>query len=98
MKNGSLDIGRGMFTARQGKHEWLQKLGVVQQQFIDNYKNLHQDFTSSQASQARRTMLSENCKSFWKTAKSNVTCFACLQAVPGHVLPCGHAFCEQCVE
>ena len=35
---------------------------------------------------------------FWKTAKSNKACFACLQSVPDHALPCGHVFCEQCVE
>lgn len=34
---------------------------------------------------------------FWKTAKSNKTCFACLQSVPDHALPCGHVLCEQCV-
>lgn len=34
---------------------------------------------------------------FWQTAKSNKACFACLQSVPDHALPCGHVFCEQCV-
>ena len=35
---------------------------------------------------------------FWQTAKSNKACFACLQSVPDHALPCGHVFCEQCVK
>lgn len=26
------------------------------------------------------------------------TCFACLHAIPDHVLPCGHAFCETCIK
>ena len=35
---------------------------------------------------------------FWQTAKSNKACFACLQSVPDHALPCGHVFCEQCIK
>ena len=35
---------------------------------------------------------------FWTTAKSNKACFACLQSVPDHALPCGHVFCEQCIK
>ncbi|KAK1750124.1 hypothetical protein QBC47DRAFT_407352 [Echria macrotheca] len=30
--------------------------------------------------------------------RSNKTCLACLQAVPDHVLPCGHALCPTCVQ
>ncbi|KAK0741429.1 hypothetical protein B0T18DRAFT_331380 [Schizothecium vesticola] len=30
--------------------------------------------------------------------RSNKTCFACLQAVPDHVLPCGHALCPTCIQ
>lgn len=35
---------------------------------------------------------------FWKHVKSNKTCFACLQLAPDHVLPCGHGYCETCIE
>ena len=35
---------------------------------------------------------------FWQTARSNKTCFTCLQSVPDHALPCGHVFCEQCIK
>lgn len=31
-------------------------------------------------------------------AKSNKTCFACLQAAPDHFLPCGHGYCPDCVK
>ncbi|KIW92734.1 uncharacterized protein Z519_06582 [Cladophialophora bantiana CBS 173.52] len=34
----------------------------------------------------------------WSTVKSNMSCFACLQYAPDHVLPCGHGFCEDCIK
>jgi hypothetical protein len=34
----------------------------------------------------------------WSGIRSNKTCLSCLQAVPDHVLPCGHAFCPRCVQ
>lgn len=34
----------------------------------------------------------------WRSLKSNMSCFACLQYPPDHVLPCGHGFCEECVK
>lgn len=34
----------------------------------------------------------------WSTLQSNMTCFACLQYAPDHVLPCGHGFCEECIK
>ena len=34
---------------------------------------------------------------FWQKAKSNKTCFTCLQSVPDHALPCGHVYCEHCI-
>lgn len=33
----------------------------------------------------------------WSGIHSYKTCFTCLSSVPDHVLPCGHAFCENCV-
>jgi hypothetical protein len=34
----------------------------------------------------------------WSSAKSNMSCFACLQYAPDHVLPCGHGFCGDCIK
>lgn len=34
----------------------------------------------------------------WKKIKGNKTCLTYLQSVPDHVLPCGHAYCEECVK
>lgn len=44
------------------------------------------------------TPLDSTPKSFWARAKSTTTCFACLQSVPDHTLPCGHALCDECVK
>lgn len=33
----------------------------------------------------------------WSGVHSYKTCFTCLSSVPDHVLPCGHAFCEDCI-
>lgn len=44
------------------------------------------------------TYLDSTPKSFWARAKSTATCFACLQSVPDHTLPCGHALCDDCVK
>lgn len=33
----------------------------------------------------------------WKMIYSSSTCYGCLYYSPQYVLPCGHAFCEECV-
>lgn len=35
--------------------------------------------------------------SFWTKIYSFKTCYGCLCCSPQYVLPCGHAFCEECV-
>lgn len=55
---------------------------------------------SSESLRRAGTRVSQDAKtwfSFWDRAKSNKTCFACLQAAPDHILPCGHGFCDECV-
>lgn len=55
------------------------------------------DMTASGSSaqpSAQHTVPSE----YFLRAKSNKTCFACLQAAPDHFLPCGHGFCNDCVK
>lgn len=34
----------------------------------------------------------------WASIRSNKTCLACLQAVPDHVLGCGHSYCPRCIQ
>ncbi len=55
----------------------------------------------SDLAESRRQVLASTSlqqSGFWQTAKSNKACFACLQSVPDHALPCGHVFCEQCIK
>lgn len=37
-------------------------------------------------------------RSVWNRLQSNKTCLSCCQAVPDHVLPCGHSYCPRCVQ
>jgi hypothetical protein len=50
-----------------------------------------------QSRQFRESVL-QQFKSEWKLVQSNKTCLACLQAVPDHILECGHSFCPHCVQ
>jgi hypothetical protein len=34
----------------------------------------------------------------WASIRSNKTCLSCLQAVPDHVLGCGHSYCPRCIQ
>lgn len=34
----------------------------------------------------------------WGQLQSYKTCFTCLRTIPDHVLPCGHALCENCAK
>lgn len=34
----------------------------------------------------------------WASIRSNKTCLPCLQAVPDHVLGCGHSYCPRCIQ
>ena len=76
----------------------------IESSFIDMFKTLcsRTGFPPSpELSKFRRQILTSTSlqeSGFWQIAKSNKACFACLQSVPDHALPCGHVFCEQCVK
>lgn len=53
--------------------------------------------TAEQARQFRETSM-QGHKMYWKHLQSNKTCLGCLQAVPDHILECGHGFCDRCVQ
>lgn len=44
----------------------------------------------------RQELYRKHCE-WLKKLRSNKTCIACIQAVPDHVLECGHSFCDNCV-
>lgn len=46
---------------------------------------------------AHRAEVFQGLGNSWAGIHSYKTCFTCLSSVPDHVLPCGHAFCEECV-
>lgn len=73
---------------------------AIEYQFNTQYAGLFQDEiheypAPAQIVQHRRDILSQaHCPDF--QLYSYRTCFACLNAIPDHVLPCGHALCETC--
>jgi Patatin-like phospholipase len=69
------------------KHDWLRG---VQKMFSDSYEKIF-------ATKGNTDPSSSHYK-IWKNIKSNKTCLACLQAVPDHVLGCGHSYCPRCVQ
>ncbi|KAL9044870.1 MAG: hypothetical protein Q9214_002025 [Letrouitia sp. 1 TL-2023] len=85
-------------------------LRKIEHSFIDMFKTLcsrtvggsvHRLPPLPDLAEFRRHVLASTSlqdSGFWEIAKSNKTCFACLQSVPDHALPCGHVFCEQCVK
>ncbi|EON61597.1 hypothetical protein W97_00812 [Coniosporium apollinis CBS 100218] len=79
-------------------------LDSIQDQFIKQYRHICTFARSSpelptrdQSSQQRQEVLQEYAD-VWKVFRSNKTCLTCLQAVPDHVLACGHAYCVRCVQ
>jgi len=79
-------------------------LGEISTRFVRYYENLCSEsrgvFTmpSLEKSGKVRKAILQKYTATWKTIRSNKTCFACLQAVPDHMLECGHTFCAQCVQ
>jgi hypothetical protein len=72
--------------------------------FIHEYWRLCRDeneiFTLEKPEQARllRETNMQKFKQYWKDVQSNKTCLGCLQAVPDHMLECGHSFCDRCIQ
>jgi hypothetical protein len=79
-------------------------LGKISATFVGYYKNLCREghrvinLPSLEKSGKVRKSTLQKYKAIWKMVRSNKTCFACLQAVPDHMLECGHTFCAQCVQ
>ncbi|KIY03273.1 uncharacterized protein Z520_01740 [Fonsecaea multimorphosa CBS 102226] len=89
------------------RHELDPNLvSVIRDRFLEHYENLvsddrtrHRSMTKPAPSKVRRVrqgVAQKYCKQ-WTRMTSNITCLACLQAVPENVLHCGHGYCVQCV-
>ena len=100
----------GNFDSADYSEAPVDTVRKIEQSFITMFKKLcsHTKHGSglylpplSELAESRRQVLASTSlqeSRFWQTAKSNKACFACLQSVPDHALPCGHVFCEQCVK
>jgi hypothetical protein len=79
----------------------IQKINDLFVQFVEQLcvgeggAHVHPDAHQSQL--LRETALQEFLP-FWKMIQSNKTCMTCLQAVPDHILQCGHSYCPQCAQ
>ena len=100
---------RGNFDSADYSEAPGDTVRKIEHSFINMYKALCSRTTGGSRlhlplpvlAEFRRQVLASTSlqeSGFWQTAKSNKACFACLQSVPDHALPCGHVFCEQCVK
>jgi hypothetical protein len=98
----------GYFT---GKRSWdgrSRKLWLTEtrRRFVAYYRDLFiaEDGSSCAPDLLQRRIRIERERvyqrycNFWSSMRSNKTCFACVQAVPDHVLACGHAYCPRCIQ
>ena len=96
----------GMFEHRKhwlsSKREWIRS---VRRKFIEAYQEIFRPrsgFDSNDSPEARliekRKQSRASFQRIWRGIKSNKTCLSCVQAVPDHVLGCGHSYCPRCVQ
>ncbi|KIW89517.1 uncharacterized protein Z519_09673 [Cladophialophora bantiana CBS 173.52] len=94
----------GEFTPRHRLDPNL--VSLIRDGFLEHYESLVSDggthyrsMTKPAPSKIRRVREAVVQKYIrqWSSLTSNITCLACLQAVPENVLHCGHGFCVQCV-
>jgi hypothetical protein len=85
------------------KRDWISE---IRQRFVESYEaifisrntNPDEDSTPDKRLASRRECGHNTYSPMWKHIKSNKTCLSCLQAVPDHVLSCGHSYCPRCVQ
>ncbi|OIW34180.1 hypothetical protein CONLIGDRAFT_677892 [Coniochaeta ligniaria NRRL 30616] len=105
--------GKGQFEAglfvhqrqwRSGdKRDWI---GEIRQRFVESYEAIFinkEDPDQGATPPEKRLTSRRECghstySPIWRNIKSNKTCLSCLQAVPDHVLSCGHSYCPRCVQ
>lgn len=84
------------------KRDWISE---TRQRFVESYEAIfiNNDDPDLAATPEKRLTSRRECghstySLIWKNIKSNKTCLSCLQAVPDHVLTCGHSYCPRCVQ
>jgi hypothetical protein len=64
----------------------------------DDLPPMGQGFTMSSKLKTLRESTNAKYVDVWSSIRSNKTCMSCLQAVPDHVLACGHSYCPRCIQ
>lgn len=84
------------------RDEWINNL---RKKFSDSFEKIFlgrdptgHPTTIQERLAAERNESRKSYHELWKNIKSNKTCLSCLQAVPDHVLRCGHSYCPRCVQ
>lgn len=105
------EVRKGPFEPRDIMNHVCKITGQIRSEFIQQYQRLcsrNQRLrkpTADEIIKHRQKMLADavgarndtsNAR-LWSKLQSYKTCFPCLRTIPDHVLPCGHALCENCV-
>ncbi|KIW76465.1 hypothetical protein Z517_11211 [Fonsecaea pedrosoi CBS 271.37] len=94
----------GGFTPRH--HLDTNLVSAIRARFLVHYESVvsddgtgHRSMTKPASGKIRRVRqaVMQKYNGQWTRMTSNITCLACLQAVPENVLHCGHGYCVQCV-
>ncbi|KAJ9144763.1 hypothetical protein NKR19_g6375 [Coniochaeta hoffmannii] len=84
------------------KRDWIAE---IRQRFVESYEAIFiskdgpdRAVTPEKRLTSRRECGHSTYSPIWRNIKSNKTCLSCLQAVPDHVLTCGHSYCPRCIQ
>lgn len=104
------EVRKGLFEPRNLESHVSKIKDQIRSEFLAQYSTLcRRGFklkrpTADDIVKHRRKMLADavgarndtsNAR-LWCELQSYKTCFTCLRMIPDHVLPCGHALCENC--
>jgi Patatin-like phospholipase len=84
------------------KRDWIRE---IRKMFSNSYEKIfvangNTDLSTSLEGRlaSEREICHRSYYNMWKNIESNKTCLSCLQAVPDHVLGCGHSYCPRCIQ
>ena len=87
--------------------KWNSWVSAIRERFLTYYERFfrevddpHDDVVKSREYRIReeRKAVHSRYYKIWGSIRSNKTCLSCLQAVPDHVLGCGHSYCPRCIQ